>query len=360
MKAAVMHGREDIRIEGVTKPEPQDGELLIAVETVGICGTDASEYSRGPAMFPIEVRNEITGHLGPMVPGHEFSGVVTALGRGVQGFEAGDLVASGAGVSCGACSRCKRGQTNLCVRYNSVGLERNGALAEYVTAPASACMNLANRGMTADLAALAQPMSIAIHAMRRGRLLPEDDALIIGTGGIGTFLTLAASSTEANLTVADLMVDRLKTASLLGAHRTVAVDSDSSLVDMLGGPGSYDVVYECTGVPKPLQDALSLVRPGGRVVAVGIPKGEIPINVNRLVLKEKELIGTLAHAFASDFPLAIDLLEKSSQLMTLIAPEVFPLESLVPAGIEPMVQGNQKRIKMLFSPRLDAPRPIGV
>jgi (R,R)-butanediol dehydrogenase/meso-butanediol dehydrogenase/diacetyl reductase len=201
-------------------------------------------------------------------------------------------------------------------------------------------------------------MSIAIHAMRRGSLAPADEALIIGAGGIGTFLTLAASSEQADLTVVDLQDDRLEIASHLGADRTVLVDSDSSLIEALGGPGSFDVVYECTGVPHPLQAALDLVRPGGRVVAVGIPKGEISINVNRLVLQEKDLVGTLAHAFSSDFPAAIDLLHGSAELMKRVAPDVLPLETLVTEGIEPIVERRQTRIKALFSPKVDEPRAI--
>ena len=360
MKAAVMYGKRDIRIEEAERPDPSPDEILLEVATVGICGTDASEYSRGPAMFPIDVRNEITGHVGPMIPGHEFSGTVAGVGERVTGFAMGDLVTSGAGISCGVCPQCLKGRTNLCVRYNSVGLERNGALAEFVTVPASACLNLADKKLSADVAALAQPMSIAIHAMRRGGLVSGDEVLLIGTGGIGTFLTLAASSQEVDLTVADLQEGRLSIASLLGANHTVRVNDAAPLVDQLGGPSSFDVVYECSGVPQPLQAALELVRPGGRVVAVGIPKGEIPINVNRLVLQEKELVGTLAHAFPSDFPSAVEVLESSTELLSVIAPDVLPLEDLVQHGFEPIVEGSQGRIKSLFSPQIRSGRPIAL
>lgn len=104
------------------------------------------------------------GHRGPIIPGHEFTGIVRQVGAGVDGFNEGDLVASGAGISCGECVRCRRMRTNLCERYSTVGLSRDGALAEYVTVPAATCLQVAPYGLTPDAAALAQPMSIAVHA----------------------------------------------------------------------------------------------------------------------------------------------------------------------------------------------------
>ena len=114
MKAARFHGRLDIRLEDVPTPLPADDELLLEIAAVGICGTDAAEFANGPTMFPIDHAHDITGHRGPIVPGHEFSGTVVAAGRDVTGFDQGDLVTSGAGVSCGGCRNCRAGRTNLC------------------------------------------------------------------------------------------------------------------------------------------------------------------------------------------------------------------------------------------------------
>jgi (R,R)-butanediol dehydrogenase / meso-butanediol dehydrogenase / diacetyl reductase len=358
MRAAVMYDRGDIRIEDVEPPIPTAGELLVEVETVGVCGTDASEYSRGPSMFPIHDRDPVTQHVGPMIPGHEFSGHIAALGPGVTGFSVGDLVVSGAGISCGECQQCRRGRTNLCVRYTTVGLQRNGALADLVTVPAAACLSLTGRRLTADVAALGQPLAIAIHAARRGGVTPGSRAAVIGAGGIGVFVAHAATSEGAAVTVADLRSDRLDVASRLGASDIVVVDAGAPLVDQLGGPASYEVVYECSGVPAALGAALALVPPGGRVVAVGIPKGEVPVNVPALVLQEKELLGTLAHVFAADLPSAMELLEKAPDLWSTVAPDVLPLDALVPEGLQPMVDGTQSRIKTLISPKVEQKRPL--
>ena len=135
MKAARYHGRLDIRIEDVPAPVPADDELLLEVAAVGICGTDAAEFAHGPTMFPIDHAHAVTGHRGPMIPGHEFAGTVVAAGRDVSGFAEGDLVTSGAGVSCGVCGNCRAGRTNLCDRYFTIGLNRDGALAELTDRP---------------------------------------------------------------------------------------------------------------------------------------------------------------------------------------------------------------------------------
>ena len=142
VRAAVYYGPGDVRFEDMPVPVAGEGELLVDVATVGICGSDVGEYVHEPHFFPVKKRHPFSGHLGPTIPGHEFSGVVAAVGPGVDGFAVGDLVASGAGVSCGHCPACRRGATNMCETYWTVGLHTHGAMAEQVTVPASCCLNL--------------------------------------------------------------------------------------------------------------------------------------------------------------------------------------------------------------------------
>ena len=131
MRAAVYHGRGDVRVQDVPVPAISEDEILLEVTAVGICGTDAHEYAHGPTMFPIDAPHPVTGHSGPMIPGHEFAGRVAALGAGVDGLGVGDRVATGAGISCGECFPCRRGRSNLCRRYATLGLQRNGGLARF-------------------------------------------------------------------------------------------------------------------------------------------------------------------------------------------------------------------------------------
>ncbi|MDP5129087.1 MAG: alcohol dehydrogenase catalytic domain-containing protein, partial [Pontimonas sp.] len=156
MKAAVYHGPHDVRIEQKPQPAPAQGEVLLKITRSGMCGTDASEWKSGPLLFPIASAHPVSGHSGPMILGHEFIGEIVGLGEGVSGFAMGDRVASGAGISCGECPRCAEGRTNLCQRYVTLGLNRDGGMAEYVAVPTSTLVPLPD-GLSDDFAGLAQP-----------------------------------------------------------------------------------------------------------------------------------------------------------------------------------------------------------
>ena len=359
MKAALYHGRRDIRFEDIAKPVPAEHELLLQITSVGICGTDGAEYAAGPKMFPIEHLHGVTGHCGPMVPGHEFAGIVASTGAAVAGFSEGDLVTSGAGISCGHCACCLAGRTNLCELYATVGLQRNGALAEFTTVPAACCANVEQRALTSDVAAMAQPMAIAVHAARRGRLQRDDHVVVLGTGGIGAFLVHAAVKAGARVTAVDLDERRLAVAASLGAEITIHVSRDTPLLDQLAGRGlAPTVVYECTGTAPVIEAAIALTARGGRVVVVGLQEGEALVDLLSVALQEKELVGTLAHVFGADFGHAVDLLEDGVDLWSEVAPSVLPLEDLVDRGLEPMIRGDPTPIKVLLDPRIEAPRPM--
>jgi (R,R)-butanediol dehydrogenase / meso-butanediol dehydrogenase / diacetyl reductase len=359
MKAARYHGRLDIRIEDLPIPTPAADELLVQVTAVGICGTDAGEFANGPTLFPIDRPHAVTGHVGPMVPGHEFAGIVAAVGHDVTGFAEGDLITSGAGVSCGTCRACRAGRTNLCARYFTIGLNRDGALAEFTTVPASACLDVSRRRLSSDVAALAQPMSIAVHAMRRGDPKEDDGVVVVGAGGIGSFLVHAAAREGAHVTALDLDTDRLDVASELGAAATLQTTRGAALDEVFAAlPARPTVIYECTGVPAAVQAAIAAVEQGGRVVVVGLHKHAVPVDLLAVSLNEKEVVGTLAHVFAADLGRAVDLLEAGNELWARIAPTVVPLDDLVDKGLRPMIEGGETPIKLLLDPRIDHVRQL--
>lgn len=359
MRAAVYHGTRDIRVEDVDIPRPGPGELLLEVHAAGVCGTDASEWDHGPMMFPLSNPNEWSGHGGPIIPGHEFGGRVAGRGPGVQGFPEGTLVASGAGVSCGSCNSCREGITNFCDRYFTLGLQRHGALAEYVTAPAGICLDVGSLGLDDDRAALVQPMSIGLHSYRQGDAVPGDPVVVIGVGGVGAFLVYAAATSGAEVLAVDLDPGRLAVAGSLGADAMLAVQRDEPLgpriVEALGGPAT--VVYEVTGVPQVLAAALEVVAPRGRVVAVGLGTMPVPIDVRSLTLRELRLVGTSAHVFDLDFADAAHLVASRSGGWSDVAPVALPLESVVEEGLEPMARGKPTRIKTLVDPWSSELRP---
>lgn len=351
MRAAVFHGRGDVRVEEVPDAKVGPGDLLLKVAAVGICGTDAHEFDSGPHMFPIDHAHPVSGHVGPMIPGHELTGIVAGKADDVEGFEPGSLVVSGAGISCGHCFWCRRAMTNLCAEYSTLGLHQNGALAEYVAVPASTCIDASKLGITADTAALAQPMSIAVHAMRRGRLEPDESAVILGAGGIGAFLTYAVADRCGSVVVSDLDQGRLQIARDLGATHTVAVGGDVTVEDVLGANDIIpSVIYEVSGSAAGFNEALRLAPRGTRVVMVGLQHGPCTVDVRDVSLREVEMIGTNAHQCALDLPEALRLLASRPGGWTDVAPVALSLDELVDEGLRPLAERRSTRIKTLIDP----------
>lgn len=356
MRAAVFHDRGDVRVEDVPDPSPAAGELLVRIHATGICGTDAHEYAHGPKMFPIHERSRFTGHLGPMIPGHELAGEVVALGEGVTGFAEGDLVVSGAGISDGTCWQCLRGRTNLCESYASVGLQRDGGLAQFCALPAATCVGADRYGLPRDTAALAQPMAIAVHAARRGRVRAGEDAVVVGAGGIGAFLTFAAAQMGARVVGLDLDDDRLALARALGAD--LALRPSDSLAEQVADEGLHPaVVYEVTGTRGGLATALDVLPPGGRLVLVGLQSGTLDEPLRELTLLEHEVIGTNALVRADDLPEALRLLAGRRGAWSDVAPLAVTLDRLVPDGLEPLVNRTATRIKTIIDPWAADNRP---
>jgi (R,R)-butanediol dehydrogenase/meso-butanediol dehydrogenase/diacetyl reductase len=356
MKAAVYHDTQDLRIEDVPTPRPGPGELLVKVAAVGICGTDAHEFTAGPVQYPIHRRNPVTGHLGPMIPGHEPAGVVVAAGAGVTGFAPGDAVASGATTPCGACDRCREGRPTICRCISAVGVHRDGALAEYAVVPAVTCLRLEPYGLAPEVGALAQPMAIAVHAVGRGRLRLGEHALLVGAGGIGSLACHVAAAGGARVTVADRRPDRLRLARDLGAHETVVADGDGDA--RLAALGEADIAYELTGTAAGLATALSAVRDGGRVVQVGFHHESRAVDLRRLTLKELEIVGTNSLALYPDLPVALQLLAAREQGWRDLAPELIPLADLVDGAIRPIAERTATRVKTLIDPWANSARPL--
>jgi (R,R)-butanediol dehydrogenase / meso-butanediol dehydrogenase / diacetyl reductase len=344
MRAAVYHGPRDIRIENIPRPDPGRGEVVLRVHGNGICGTDAAEYA-SPQMYPLHYEHPLTGHHGPLVPGHEFAGHVARVGDGVEGFKEGELVVTGAALWCGTCAQCLAGRTSICAKYGTIGLHRDGALAGYVRVPANILFRAEPFGLVPDVAVLTQPMAIAVHALRRGRPRAGETVVVIGAGGIGAFLIYALARAGASVVAIDVSTERLRTAQRLGAH---AIGTE------LGPLGvTPSLVYEVSGTDAGLAAAVGGVEPGGRVVSVGIAKHPVAVDARRVTVKELELIGTNALIGADDVPEAARLLSLDQALWSEVAPVAIPLDDLVRDGIEPMLDGRAGRIKTIVDPWTD-------
>lgn len=360
MRAAVYHGARDIRIAEVPRPHAAAGEVLVRVHANGICGTDASEFS-GARMYPLHARHALTGHLGPLIPGHEFAGRIAEIGAGVEGFAEGEPVVTGAALWCGACAPCRAGRTSICAEYATVGLHRDGGLAEFVRVPAPIVFRAAPFGLSDDLAVLTQPMAIAVHALRRGRPNAGENVLVIGVGGIGAFLTFALAQHGARVVAADLSAERLAIARRLGAAEALQAGDAAALTAALAEAGfAPALVFEVTGTDAGMAAAIAAVEAGGRLVSVGIAKHPIAIDARRVTTKELELVGTNALIGREDVPEAARLLARDPAAWQDVAPLAIPLERVVADGIVPMLEGRAAQIKLLVDPWTRTARPTSM
>ena len=342
MRAAVYHGQGDLRIESVPDPgETGDHDLKLAVSRAAICGTDSSEFTSGPRMIPLNRVHPGSGHSGPMIIGHEFVGEVTEAGSDTGDFRVGDRVVSGAGVSCGSCDWCLRGETNLCDRYYTLGLNADGGMAEAVISPAGICF-VVPESVSDEDAAMTQPLAVAIHALDKGGAGAGASAVIIGVGGIGALMVGAAASRGfRDLIAVDIDPVRLESAAALGATETVdarTADVAATIREITGNVGA-DVVFEASGAAPMASVGVSATRNGGRVVIVGHPTAPAEVNLADAGLREVDLIGTVAHICGSDIPAALALLE-STPIARHVLDRVIPVENLVAEGLNPLAEGR--------------------
>lgn len=344
MRAGVLHGVGDLRIEERAIPQAKAGEVLIRVAVCGVCGSDATEFGRGLVLAQP-----------PVVLGHEFAGTVEAVGAGVD-IPVGAAVVCGAGVACGTCKPCLLGRTNLCRSYTTVGFHHDGGLAGFVVAPAEIVYDASDAGLTLDTLGLAQPMAIAVHAVRRSGLKSGQDAVIVGVGGIGAFITVAAVATGARVLVVDLNPDRLALARQLGASETL-LSGEVSLSEKLAAAGfDVDVFFEVSGSAPGLASVLDAAQPGATIVPVGIQRGEPALPLGSWTLREYTIVGTVAHVYASDVADAVRLLQSRDDWSD-IAPEVLPLDDLVDGALQPLLSGQATQVKALIDPWATSSRP---
>jgi threonine dehydrogenase-like Zn-dependent dehydrogenase len=354
MLAAVYHGQRDVRVESVPEPaRPAGGEVLLRVRRAGICGTDAHEYLHGPLLLPLRARHPASGHLGPTILGHEFAGEIVDVGPGVVRFAVGDRVVPGAGVWCGDCDWCRAGRTNLCQTYFTLGLHANGGLAEYALVPERMCYPVP-AACSDDAAGLAQPLAIAFHAVRRAHVSPGMRVVVVGAGGIGAFIIMAAlAQGAAEVLAVDVDESRLGTASALGATQCInAREQDpTEITTSLQGADAH-VVIEASGAPDAPSMALASVRRGGLVLIVGLQAERRPIDLLDLAMREIELTSTWAHVCDLDLPQALATLAARDPA-PLVVERVVPLEHLVADGLLPLAE-HRTHGKILVDPTAHA------
>ncbi|MFX4219866.1 MAG: L-idonate 5-dehydrogenase [Thalassobaculum sp.] len=332
MRATVLHGVEDLRVEPREERPLAEGEVRVRVEAGGICGSDL-HYFHHARMGDFPVRE-------PFVLGHEAAGRIAEIGPGVEagagGLAVGDPVAINPSHPCGTCHYCRTGRENLCADMIFLGSSRRfphvqGLFAETYVAPARQCVPVP-AGTDAGVVALAEPLSVCLHAASHAGPLLGRRVLVTGAGPIGALcLTVARLGGAVETVITDVMDEPLKAAEALGATRTINVASaPDGLADPAHPRGRFDVAFECSGNPHAMRSCLDALAPGGILVQVGTyadPKVTVPADF----VMVKELTLKSSFRFAREFPTAVALLASGRIDTGPLLSHSFPVEDAMQA-----------------------------
>ncbi len=291
MQAIVKEKRAPgLTVKSVPKPAPGPGEVLIAVHHAGVCGTDLHIADWNPwAQGRIKP---------PIVVGHEFAGEIESVGDGVTGLRAGHLVTAEGHIVCGHCLQCRTGNSHICKNTRIIGVDRDGAFAEYITMPATNVLTLDGGNIPTEVGAIMDPMGNAFHTVLTGGAeIPGSTIFIVGCGPIGCFAVgIARAAGATKVLASDVNPKRLALAAAMGAHVTINAKQDDVVQTVLaetGGEGA-DVVCEMSGVPSALHQAFAAVRMGGRVQLLGLPDGQVPVDfANEIIFKGITVYGVI-------------------------------------------------------------------
>ena len=343
MRAIVAHAAMDLRIDEFDDVKPGPGEVLIRLAAGGICGTDLHYYKHG-GFGPIKLKE-------PMILGHEVSGRVAELGEGVEGINVGELVAILPSRPCGDCRYCLEGLPNHCLNMRFYGSAMpfphiQGAFREQLVVDAKQC--IAAGSLSAGEAAMAEPLSVALHATRRAGDLLGKRVLITGSGPIGALCILAARRAGAReIVVTDLADNALKYSEKVGADLTINVaDNPSALEGYAADKGYFDVLYECTGSPVALTSGMSALRPRGVIMQLGLG-GDMEIPMMMLTAKELDLRGSFR--FHEEFAVAVDLMCKGLIDVKPLITHSMPLDDALTAFRTAEDRSQAMKIQIEFS-----------
>lgn len=293
MKAWVLHGVNDLRLEEIPVPELKAGEVLVGVQAAGICGSDIPRiYKTGTYSFPT-------------IPGHEFSGEVVKVGPGVDGSWQGKRVGVFPLIPCKTCAPCRKMMYEMCRNYSYLGSRQNGGFAEYAAVPAENLLELP-ASITFEEAAMLEPMAVAVHALRRLSPRPEETVAVCGLGTIGMLLIMFLRDAGAKNILA---IGNKEFQKYMLSKQHIAEENfcDSSrenavqwLMEKTGGCGA-DVFFECVGKNETVLQAINAAAPGGRVCLVGNPYSGMTLDKNtywKILRNQLTVIGTWNSSFS--------------------------------------------------------------
>ena len=315
MKAIQIPAPANLQVVDIAKPEVKSGEVLLKIKYVGFCGSDLNTFLGRNPMVKL-----------PVIPGHEVGAVIEEVGPEVPaGFEPGTTVTVNPYTNCGKCAACRNGRVNACAHNQTFGVQRNGAMAEYLSLPWQKVIPAP--GITPRDCALIEPMSVGFHAVARGQLSDIDTVLVIGCGMIGIGAIVRAVLRGATVIAIDLDDEKLALAKRIGARYTInsqTEDIHTRLQEITNGFGP-DVVIEAVGSPATYQLAVNEAAFTGRVICIGYAKNEVNFETKYFVQKELDIRGS-RNALPEDFRAVVRYLQqgicpREELISRIVAPE---------------------------------------
>ncbi|MFV0584767.1 MAG: zinc-binding alcohol dehydrogenase family protein [Parabacteroides gordonii] len=318
MKAIQIPAPADLRVVDIEKPEVKSGEVLLKIKYVGFCGSDLNTFLGRNPMVKL-----------PVIPGHEVGATIEAVGTDVPaGFMADMPVTVNPYTNCGTCAACRNGRVNACEHNETFGVQRNGAMGEYLSLPWQKVIPA--DGISPRDCALIEPMSVGFHAVSRGQITDIDTVLVIGCGMIGIGTIVRAALRGATVIAVDLDDEKLALAKRIGADYTINSKTENlheRLQIITNGLGP-DVVIEAVGSPATYIMAVNEVAFTGRVVCIGYAKSEVTFQTKYFVQKELDIRGS-RNALPEDFRAVVRYLQQGDCLLEeFISNIVHPEEAL--------------------------------
>ncbi|MCC3372006.1 zinc-binding alcohol dehydrogenase family protein [Cohnella sp. REN36] len=289
MRGMICREVEQFELIELEEPAFVPGEAIVRIKRIGICGTDMHAYKGNQPFFSY-----------PRILGHELSGVIERIGDNEEGFRQGDRVSVLPYLHCGACVACRNGKTNCCTQMRVLGVHIDGGMRELISVPVTHLINA--NGLSLDEAAVIEPLSIGAHAVRRSELRPGENALVIGAGPIGLGVMAFAKQRGAQVIAMDIHDERLAFCQQWAkVDHTVHTRKDPDLQLLRLTEGEYPtVVFDATGNAASMTDAFRYVAHGGKLVYVGLVKGEIAFDDPEFHKREMTLMGS-RNATKEDF-----------------------------------------------------------
>ncbi|WP_151686999.1 2,3-butanediol dehydrogenase [Acinetobacter nosocomialis] len=352
MKAARFYDRGDIRIEDIPEPEVTPGTVGIKVAWCGICGTDLHEFMEGPIFIPpCGHPHPISGESAPITMGHEFSGVVYAVGEGVDDIKIGQHVVVEPYIVADDVPTGPGDNYHLSKNMNFIGLGgRGGGLSEKIAVKRRWVHPISNK-IPLDQAALIEPLSVGHHAFVRSGAKAGDIALVGGAGPIGLLLSAILKAKGLKVIITELSAKRKEKAKESGVADYILdpseVDVVSEVMKITNGDG-VDVAFECSSVNKVLDTLVAAMKPTGVIVIVSIWSHPASINVHSVVMKELDVRGTIA--YVNDHQETIKLVEEGKINLEPFITQRIQLDDLISQGFETLIHNNESAVKIIVHP----------